>query len=623
MEIKQLSLKELITEADKGHLLIPRFQRDYVWNSEKVGGLLHSILQDRPVGMATAWLQPQGHPHSPPKRFSIDDAGTPREFGSFVDVPSVTALVLDGRQRITTILHVFTENFYAITEKKGPVANRWFVDLSKQVDDEDFIFEEKAHKLSKRKLDSVASCIAQGYFPLKDWQLLGRSTALLSQPETYPDGQLPSKDVQDARAVRIEQVIDLLARFKLPVAMISDTFTLSDVCEIFETLNQSGTKVSVFDLVHNNLFSNDFDMKSRYKHFKSELPASDVFGDTEPVFFAQLATSLYIADDPTCQPPRRDRASSDKPLVSVRAGDLLDTPRRGYELLISAIEDGRFGNALSDLYDSFGGKFRFNKTAYEVSFTIYFAIYLSCKTDAERSRSCRLFRSFYYRNSLLERYVQGYLSKHQDDLVALKRIVLSQPELDISAWAKFADTQLDSLISADKKKPGFLSKDELVSELLDAKADNNGAVASLVNMHLLARNNLDLLTSEILDVSVKNPDPRSVEIHHLCPKSWMDRDQETYKETYPFVECFANKVPLSRGSNNDWSADAPSRALTKNGKSWVNSRTAFERCCLIEACFNLLISPGVLDVKSLWAQRAAWLANEIYYCQFVSYSLHA
>lgn len=53
----------------------------------------------------------------------------------------------------------------------------------------------------------------------------------------------------------------------------------------------------------------------------------------------------------------------------------------------------------------------------------------------------------------------------------------------------------------------------------------------------------------------------------------------------------------------------------------LNSHTDFEKFCLNEACFNLLISPGVLDVKLHWAQRAALLANDIYYSQFVSYSL--
>ena len=43
----------------------------------------------------------------------------------------------------------------------------------------------------------------------------------------------------------------------------------------------------------------------------------------------------------------------------------------------------------------------------------------------------------------------------------------------------------------------------------------------------------------------------------------------------------------------------------------LNSHTDFEKCCLNEACFNLLISPGVLDVKLHWAQRVALLANDI------------
>ena len=116
MKIHQYKLPEIIRLADVGELQLPRFQRDFVWEVGKIHALLVSLFRERPVGMATTWEQPRSKPHTDPIRFGISDK-IACEFGSFNGCPAVVSLVLDGRQRITTLLHVFTRDFHAKNAK--------------------------------------------------------------------------------------------------------------------------------------------------------------------------------------------------------------------------------------------------------------------------------------------------------------------------------------------------------------------------------------------------------------------------------------------------------------------------------------------------------------------------
>ena len=42
---------------------------------------------------------------------------------------------------------------------------------------------------------------------------------------------------------------------KLAVNIVPSSYSLSEICEIFEVLNTTGTKVSTVDLIHSWLFS--------------------------------------------------------------------------------------------------------------------------------------------------------------------------------------------------------------------------------------------------------------------------------------------------------------------------------------------------------------------------------
>jgi hypothetical protein len=98
-------LKELLRDADEGHLQLPDFQRDYVWGDEDVRSLIASVAKGFPVG-ALLTLQTGGEVKFKPRLL----AGVPTKDTRPED------LLLDGQQRITSL--------YQATFSNRPVRTR-------------------------------------------------------------------------------------------------------------------------------------------------------------------------------------------------------------------------------------------------------------------------------------------------------------------------------------------------------------------------------------------------------------------------------------------------------------------------------------------------------------------
>jgi len=82
-------LSVLLDQIDSGTLLLPEFQRGYVWNRDQVRGLMRSLYQGFPVGGLLLW------------ETDVDPGSVRGETSG-----GVRLLLLDGQQRITSLYGV-------------------------------------------------------------------------------------------------------------------------------------------------------------------------------------------------------------------------------------------------------------------------------------------------------------------------------------------------------------------------------------------------------------------------------------------------------------------------------------------------------------------------------------
>ena len=114
-------LVAILDQIDSGSVLLPEFQRGYVWNRDQVRDLMRSLYLGYPVGSLLTWE-------------TQADGALVR--GEAVATPALRVLILDGQQRITSL--------YGITRGRPPAFfqgdERSFSGLRFHVEDETFEF---------------------------------------------------------------------------------------------------------------------------------------------------------------------------------------------------------------------------------------------------------------------------------------------------------------------------------------------------------------------------------------------------------------------------------------------------------------------------------------------------
>ena len=83
-------LSTILDQIDAGSMLLPEFQRGYVWNRDQVRGLMKSMYHGFPVGALLVW--------------ETEGSGQAVRGGTTTAGPK--QLLLDGQQRVTTIYGV-------------------------------------------------------------------------------------------------------------------------------------------------------------------------------------------------------------------------------------------------------------------------------------------------------------------------------------------------------------------------------------------------------------------------------------------------------------------------------------------------------------------------------------
>src|SRR5690606_23045822 len=138
-------LSTLLDQIDSGTILLPEFQRGYVWNRDQVRGLMRSLYKGYPVGGLLLW---QTEPDMASVRGSTPDGG-------------IRLLLLDGQQRITSLYGVMRGKPPAFFEGDASA----FTGLRFNVEDESFEFYGPAKMRDDPRWVDVSRLFIEGLSP--------------------------------------------------------------------------------------------------------------------------------------------------------------------------------------------------------------------------------------------------------------------------------------------------------------------------------------------------------------------------------------------------------------------------------------------------------------------------
>lgn len=131
MEFEKYTFKNLITKAESGELVLPNFQRDFVWKPDQQQMLLASFLVNLPIG---TFLILEGKAGD----FVAKEVCFQREAKATKDC----LYLLDGQQRLSTIKNIFSNHYFNWSSEKSWLDNHdalyyqlqkiWYLDISNE-----------------------------------------------------------------------------------------------------------------------------------------------------------------------------------------------------------------------------------------------------------------------------------------------------------------------------------------------------------------------------------------------------------------------------------------------------------------------------------------------------------
>ena len=205
-------LDSLLSQIDSGSMLLPEFQRGYVWNRDQVRGLLRSLYLGYPVGGLLVWETETAH----------DDVRGDNSVGGN------RTLLLDGQQRLTTL--------YGVVRGRPPKFFEGdpnsFLGLRFSVEDETFEFYSPA----KMKGDPTWIDVTK----------LFQEAGLTPFIDQFNDPKYKDKFPEYLK--RLSDLSNILKREFHLEKIVGKDKTTDVVVDIFNRVNSGGTKLSKGDL---------------------------------------------------------------------------------------------------------------------------------------------------------------------------------------------------------------------------------------------------------------------------------------------------------------------------------------------------------------------------------------
>ena len=622
LEVSAITVSDLLDRLRSREWMIPAFQRDFVWTIGQVSALVYSILERRPIGMATLWRQTD-ESELPLDPVSIRDRDKLTMLPGAERPPSTRYAVLDGRQRCTAIAIAF--GGLRPTYGRLRFWGRFFLNVAEKEEAKRIEFVREAEVL-KRGLGSDAGAIGQGLFPLSSsdpgeaqisqWY---RYTQAIRDASYYPDSEVPDSEELDRRNRILARSFEGLMQTKLAVNIVPASYSLPDICEIFEVLNTTGTKVSTVDLIHSWLFSETAEdeppilLRDWIDKLGQQSGAVGWASSTNrPELVAQMATAAYVSLESKPEPRTVGRGRGAR-VASVKSGDLLATPTLHWKNVIA--DESTLVGYLGDFQRCVsGGAFGWQACPYPVTASIYVGLRWHHRFDVEATHPWSigdldaLFRAFFWRNALSSRYDQGFLTQLGTDIAQLKLLLNKRTSFgSFDEWAAWAGKRLDGFMNKAVPDP---------DELRDLySGQQTGALQKALLLPITTKAARDLLRPEV-DISF--PGRTDIQLHHIFPQGWCRNnrtgalskwlDPKVYEKNW--AGSAANLMPLSRESNLKWRAANPGAVLHQESLTYASHEELFSDLFITEEAFALLWS-GADGIPHFWDTRADALASHL------------
>ena len=235
-------------------MLLPKFQREFVWGRQQILDLLDSIFCNYPIGSILLW-QSRRELRSE-NRIADLEINLPKP-----DYP--VNYLLDGQQRLSTIcgaLYWTGVNPHSVWNIAFDLRQRRFLHL-------DDLDDLPQHQIRMNKLADAAAFYKQ--------------VAILDSLDAPDKGKLKNS---------ADELFKRFKDYKVAVVTLGD-MSIEDVAPIFERINSTGTQLTIVDLMRAATWSEDFDLIDAIDDVRRTLEEKNFGGVSRKVILRTMSAA--------------------------------------------------------------------------------------------------------------------------------------------------------------------------------------------------------------------------------------------------------------------------------------------------------------------------------------------
>lgn len=556
-------LYEILKDVDSGKIQLPDFQRGWVWDDDRIKGIIASVAKSFPIG--AVMLLETGNENIRFKTKPVEGVNPKKELYK----PEM--LILDGQQRITSLYQSIISNRVVNTRnaKRYEIKRWYYIDMKKALDEnedlEDAIFSVNENKIITENIG-------------RDIRLDLSTREKECKEMMYPICMVDEKDSwrmnfqeywdYDREKILFwndfeRKILNAFQEYNIPVIVMKKENPKEAVCQVFEKVNTGGVILTAFELLTASFAAEDFDLKLDWESVKSEfkenLAVSKALNYVSNTDFIQAVTlySTYI---------RRKVAESMNngdalPAVSAKRKEMLSLRLEDYKKNRNAIKDG-FIKAAKILIENH--IFHAKDIPYTTQLIPMATVLASLGNEIENLSNKNKLMRWFWCGVFGELYGSANETRYALDLV------------QVVDWIKHEGDEPKTIYDAN------FSPDRLNTLRTRNSAAYKGVYALLLN-----ENAKDWLSNTAINLTSYFED--SIDIHHIFPVAWCERKEN--KISWSDYNSVINKTPLSDRTNRIVGGNAPSKYIERL-KKHLNDVSDEE--------FNHLLSQHLLNPEDMY-----------------------
>lgn len=519
----------------KGKIQLPDFQRGWIWDDNRIKGILASVAKSFPIG--AIMLLETGNENVRFKAKPVEGVKLDLEV-------KPELLILDGQQRLTSLYETIINNEIVSTrnDKKYKIKRWYYIDMVKAMDG-NYDLEEAIISINEKKQIS---------------EDFGRHIVLdLSRREfefknlMYPACML---DVNDYNVWRSEfneywqynrekikfwdefekKVIHNFNGYELPVIIMKKENPKEAVCQVFEKVNTGGVALTVFELLTATFAADDFDLKQDWQEIKEEIRNYNLLSNVSNTDIMQAITLLLTYDN-RISFEKANTSTEELPVVSCKRKDVLNLSLQDYKKFKDPIVQGfiKVSKILSENHIYTARDLPYNTQLIPMSAIL--------AVLGERINNLG------YKKKVMQWFWCGVLGELYGSANET-RYALDLP-------------QMIDWIENNKPEPKTIYDANFSPSRLHTLRTRNSAAYKGIYALLMKDETRDWLSATKIDFSTYFFE--SIDIHHIFPVAWCEK-KAIRKDDYNSI---INKTPLSGRTNRIVSGDAPSKYLNRLKKN--------------------------------------------------------